>query len=159
MSVPAFVTRLRGIFEHSPWVPERVAPQRPFASRQHLLGAMCAAVEAATPAEQLALIRAHPRLGARGAVRNALTPASATEQRRAGLTDCTPEEIERLEALNSDYGNRFGFPFIVAVRGHDPPSILEAMRQRLGNTADEERRTALIQIGLIAGYRLAELVA
>ena len=116
----AFVAQLQGIFEHSPWVAERVAGLRPFATREQLHQAMCAAVDAATSAQQLALIRAHPKLGARGAVRAALTQASATEQRRAGLTDCTPEELERLEALNTAYGNKFGFPFIIAVRGHDP---------------------------------------
>lgn len=155
----AFVAQLQGIFEHSPWVAERVAGLRPFATREQLHQAMCAAVDAATSAQQLALIRAHPKLGARGAVRAALTQASATEQRRAGLTDCTPEELERLEALNTAYGNKFGFPFIIAVRGHDPTSILAAMERRLGHTAEAERQTALQQIGLIAGYRLAELIA
>jgi OHCU decarboxylase len=153
-----FIVVLGGIFEHSPWVPERVAAQRPFATRQQLLDAMRAAVEGATAAEKLALIRAHPRLGVRGVRKTALTPASAGEQRRAGLDDATPDELTRLEELNGAYLRRFGYPFILAVRGHDPISILRELELRLAAPASEEERTALMQIGLIAEFRLADLV-
>lgn len=153
-----FVALLGGIFEHSPWVAERAAPGRPFASRERLLEAMRAVVDAASEEEQMALIRAHPHLGARGRNKAALTEASASEQKRAGLDACSDEEFAELLRLNALYVDRFGFPFILAVRGHDPGSILANFRSRLGNAADVERRTALTQIGLIAGYRLADLV-
>jgi 2-oxo-4-hydroxy-4-carboxy-5-ureidoimidazoline decarboxylase len=154
-----FVRTLGGIFEHSPWVPERVAAARPFASRERLLAALRAAVDAATPAEQLALIRAHPTLGLRGRARATLTPASAREQSGAGLELCTDVEALRLEALNAAYAEKFSMPFVVAVRGHTPESIIAECERRLHNDADAERRTALGEIGSIAGFRLNDLVA
>jgi OHCU decarboxylase len=154
-----FVQSLAGIFEHSPWVPERVAAARPFGSLQSLLEAMRTAVEAATPEEQLALIRSHPKLGIRGAVRDRLTAASSREQRGAGLEVCAPDDAARLEALNAAYAEKFAMPFILAVRGHTPQSIIAACERRLLNDGLNERRTALLEIGLIAGYRLADVVS
>lgn len=158
-SMPAaeFVALLGGVFERSPWIAERAAPKRPFKSREHVLDAMLAVVEGASLDEQMALIRAHPRLGARGRKRAELTDASAREQRRAGLDACSDEEFAELLRLNASYVERFGFPFILAVREHDPRSILATLKSRFHNDADVERRAALIQIGLIASYRLAEL--
>lgn len=154
---PRFVAALDGIFEHSSWVAARTAALRPFGSRLDLLDAMRGIVQAAAPEEQLALIRAHPKLGARGR-RTVLTPASAGEQRRAGLDALSPAEFAVLDELNHGYETRFEQPFILAVRGHTPVGIIEAMRRRLANDSAAERRTALIQIGLIAGYRLADVV-
>ncbi len=154
-----FVAALAGIFEHSPWVAERVQTQRPFASRLQLLDAMRAAVHDAPLAEQLSLIRAHPKLGARGRSRGALTAASAGEQRRAGLDACSDVEFARLQELNRTYEERFSFPFILAVRGHDPASIIENIESRVHLEQAHERRTALREIGLIAEYRLADAVA
>jgi len=154
-----FVSNLDGIFEHSPWVAQRAAARRPFASRLDLLDAMRSVVEEATPAEQTALICAHPQLGSRGRNPGGLTAASAREQRRAGLQACTPEDFARLDALNAAYLDRFAMPFILAVRGHDPESIIATFTARLGNESALERRTALREIGLIAGYRLADAVA
>lgn len=152
-----FATALQGIFEHTAWVAERSAARRPFASRLQLLDAMRSVVDQASAANQLALIRAHPKLGVRiGA--SALTPASAREQRRAGLAACTAAEAAQLQQLNASYLERFGFPFILAVRGHDPASIIANLQQRLGNDGELERRTALDQIGAIAAYRLADRV-
>jgi OHCU decarboxylase len=159
-SVPAdeFVARLAGIFEHSPWVAQRVAAARPFTSRRQLLDAMRAAVDEATPEEQLTLIRAHPKLGLRGRGRAVLTESSAREQHGAGLEACTPEDSARLDALNAAYSEKFAIPFILAVRGHDPASIIAACERRLRNDWPQEQRAALREIGLIAGYRLAEVV-
>lgn len=154
-----FVAALGGIFEHSAWVAERVYPLRPFASRLQLLDAMRAAVHAAPITEQLSLIRAHPKLGARGRSRSALTPASAGEQKRAGLDACSDAEFARLQTLNDEYHEKFTFPFILAVRGHDPASIIDQLESRLGLDQAHERRTALREIGLIAEYRLADAVA
>jgi OHCU decarboxylase len=159
LPVRQFVQRLAGIFEHSPWVAQRVAAGRPFDSRQSLLEAMRTAVEQATSEEQLALIRAHPTLGLRGRVRENLTAASSSEQRGAGLEACAPDEAARLEDLNAAYVEKFAMPFILAVRGHTPQSIIAACERRLLNDGLNEQRTALREIGLIAGYRLADLVA
>jgi OHCU decarboxylase len=158
LPVEEFVALLGAVFEHSPWVAERAAEARPFRSRSALLDEMRSVVQRASAAEQLALIRAHPQLGARGRSRVQLTEASAKEQRRAGLDACTDEEFSRLMELNSAYVEKFSFPFILAVRGHTPESILGALQSRLDNDAESERHAALSQIGLIGGYRLEDIV-
>ena len=159
LSGDAFTEILGAIFEHSPWVAQRAAAARPFTSRLQLLDAMRAQVQSAPVEEQLALIRAHPQLGARGRKRLELTEASSREQRRAGLDACTDEEFSGLMRLNAAYVQKFSFPFILAVRGHDPHSILESMQSRIDNDDERERHRALTQIGLIGGYRLADVVA
>jgi len=153
-----FVAALTGIFEHSPWVAARAAARRPFDSRQQLLDAMRTVVEEASPADQLALIRAHPQLGTRGRNQPALTAASAQEQRGAGLQACTAQDFARLDALNAAYLEKFGMPFILAVRGHDPASIIANFESRLANPPAIEQQAALRQIGLIAGFRLDDAV-
>jgi len=153
-----FVDQLAGIFEHSPWVAARAAARRPFDSRQRLLDAMRGVVDDATPVEQLALIRAHPQLGTRGRGQPVLTAASTQEQRRAGLQDCTAQDFARLDALNAAYQDKFAMPFIIAVRAHDLDSIFANFVARLANDPATERQSALREIGLIAGYRLADAV-
>ena len=155
----AFTETLGAIFEHSPWVPQRAAASRPFASRLDLLDTMRTVVREAPIEDQLNLIRAHPQLGARGRRRLELTEASSREQRRAGLDACSDAEFAELMQLNAAYVQKFDFPFILAVRGHDPDSILAFMRTRLNNNLEQERHTALTQIGLIGGYRLADSVS
>lgn len=159
MSVQEFSAALGSVFEHSPWVAQRAARLRPFASREQLHQAMCDAVARADRAEQDALILAHPKLGARGRQRSQLTQASASEQSRAGLDACTDQEFAELLRLNELYLARFAFPFILAVRGHTPQSILASLTQRLGNDQDAERATALRQINCIAALRLADSIA
>lgn len=153
-----FVAVLAGVFEHSPWVPERVAARRPFGSVGALHAAMAAAVLAADETSQLALIRAHPELAGRAAVRGELTRESTSEQQGAGLSSCTPAQFERLQALNVDYGRRFGFPFILAVKGHTPATVIDALAQRIAHAPEVERHTALEQIARIARFRLEDLV-
>ena len=154
----AFVDALGGIFEHSAWVAQRTAARRPFQSRLDLLDDMRRVVNEASADEQLMLINAHPKLGARGRLRQQLTPASSTEQKRAGLDACSDAEFAQLQQINAAYLARFDFPFILAVRGHDPPSIIEQMRRRLRQERSQEIATAIDQIGLIAGYRLVDVV-
>jgi 2-oxo-4-hydroxy-4-carboxy-5-ureidoimidazoline decarboxylase len=158
MSVQEFTAGLGAIFEHSPWVAQRAAPLRPFHDYEALHQALCQQVVQASAAEQDALILAHPKLGARGRVRAGLTQASAKEQSRAGLDACTDAEFAELLQLNERYMARFAMPFILAVRGHTPESILASLRQRLDNDPAAERATALQQIYRIAGFRLNDLV-
>lgn len=153
-----FVTTLSGIFEHSPWVPERVIPLRPFFSARALLDAMCAVVGQATSDEQLTLIRSHPELAGRAAIRGELTSASEREQQGAGLTDCSPEEFARLQKLNAQYTAKFGFPFILAVRGHNRASILTTLEKRMSHPIELEHELALEQIDRIAALRLGDLL-
>jgi len=158
MSVQEFTAALGSIFEHSAWVAAGAARRRPFADREQLHRVMCEEVAAASAAEQHALIIAHPKLGARGRQGAQLTASSAHEQSRAGLDACTDEEFTELLRLNELYMARFEFPFILAVRGHTPESILAAMTQRLDNDPATERATALQQINRIAGFRLADSI-
>ncbi len=153
-----FVAALATIFEHSPWVPERVAVSRPFASGVALHQAMCDAVMQADEALQLALIRAHPELAGRAAIRGDLTSASTSEQREAGLSSCTREQYELLQSLNSAYAGRFAFPFVLAVKGYSPESVIATLQQRMTHESAVERRVALNEICRIARFRLADLV-
>lgn len=150
----AFIHDLGGIFEHSPWVPASVVDARPFASLADLHAAMCAAVWDAPVDDQLNLVCAHPELAGKAAIRGELTEASTREQQGAGLDQCSPEEFTELTQLNGEYRERFGFPFILAVRGHTRTSILAAMRARVHNTRAEELTEALAQIERIAAIRL-----
>jgi allantoate deiminase/N-carbamoyl-L-amino-acid hydrolase len=157
-STQDFVAALAPIFEHSPWVAERVAERRPFASGIALHRALCEAVLQAPEAAQLALVRAHPELAGRAAIRGDLTAASTGEQRRAGLADLTALELERLTSLNAAYSSRHGFPFVLAVRGHNPVSVIAALEERAAHETREELHVALQEIFRIARFRLADLV-
>ncbi len=149
----SFVDALGWLFEHSPWVAERAWVARPFASMESLHTAMTSAVQAAASGEQLALIRAHPDLGARAK----MTEASAGEQAGAGLDQLTPDEYKLLQTLNSAYKRKFGFPFIYAVKGAGKHDILRALEQRFASDAAAERETALQQIKRIAWFRLTSI--
>jgi N-carbamoyl-L-amino-acid hydrolase len=159
LSSEEFVAQLTGIFEHSPWVPRRAQVRGPFESRLALLDVMRSVVQEASGEEQLTLINAHPKLGARGRTRAQLTAASSREQKRAGLDACSDQQYTHLQQINAAYFDKFGFPFILAVRGHDPPSIIAQLERRCRHDRAWELRTALNEIGLIAGYRLAESVS
>ncbi|HXH01933.1 MAG TPA: 2-oxo-4-hydroxy-4-carboxy-5-ureidoimidazoline decarboxylase [Candidatus Competibacteraceae bacterium] len=155
----AFVEQFGSVFEHSPWVAERAWAARPFASREALHRAMLEAMHAAPCAEQLALIHAHPDLVGRAAARRHLTAESQREQAGAGLDSCTDAEMAALERYNAAYKEKFGFPFIIAVRASHKQAILTALAQRLENDRATEFQRALEEIGKIAGFRLGDLVA
>lgn len=153
VSCAEFVSRLDGIYEHSPWVAERAFASIPFASVDALHAAMQRAMLDATREQQLALIRAHPELlGKLDAAQ--LTESSRAEQAGAGLDRCTAAQKARMQALNQAYRAKFGFPFIVAVKGLDWAGIIERIDKRLGNTPEAELATALDEIGRIARFRL-----
>lgn len=149
-----FAQALGWVWEGSPWVAERAWERRPFASRAELHRAMCEVVRAADRKAQLELIRAHPDLGSR----LPLSPASAGEQASAGLDRLGEAERAELMELNRRYRERFGFPFIMAVRGQAPEAILAALRQRLGRDPEAELEQALAEIEKIARFRLEDAV-
>ena len=159
MPAAEFTQRLGAIFEHSPWVAERAAARRPFASVAQLHEAMADAVRAATEEERVTLIRAHPELAGKAAVRGELTDESTREQKGAGLDQCSTEEFDRMQDLNRRYNEKFGFPFVIAVKGHDRHSILRAFAQRLENARDVEAAECIEQIIRIGGFRLADTVS
>lgn len=160
-SIPldAFVAALSGIFEHSPWVAELAARERPFASIDALHRTMSGIVERAGDDRQLALINAHPELAGKAAVRGELTAESTREQSGAGLAQCSQQEFDRLQALNDAYRAKFGFPFILAVRGYDRHGIIANFEARLNNSRADELRASLDQIYRIARFRLDDLLA
>ncbi len=152
-----FVAVLGDTFENSPWVAGKAYAERPFSSLDELHRAMCEVVAAADPDAQLALIRAHPDLAGKAALAGELTAASSSEQAGAGLGDLTAAEYARFHALNDAYRARFGFPFVLAVKGHTKTSILAAFETRLTHDPDAERGAALAEIYRIARFRLDAL--
>ncbi|MDE1184093.1 2-oxo-4-hydroxy-4-carboxy-5-ureidoimidazoline decarboxylase [Paraburkholderia sp.] len=158
ISTDAFVAALSGIFEHSPWVAEIAAAQRPYADIDTLDRTMSQAVETAGEARQLALINAHPELAGKAAVRGELTEESTREQSGAGLDQCTQQEFDTLVRLNDAYRVKFGFPFILAVRGYDRHGIIANFEARVNNSRADELRTSLDQIYRIARFRLDDLI-
>ena len=158
ISADAFVAALSGIFEHSPWVAEVAARERPFASIDELHRRMSQIVETSGEDKQLALINAHPELAGKAAVRGELTAESTREQSGAGLNQCTQEEFDKLQALNRAYREKFGFPFILAVRGYDRHGIIANFESRVNNNRADEMRASLTQIYRIARFRLDELI-
>ncbi|MBB5465925.1 2-oxo-4-hydroxy-4-carboxy-5-ureidoimidazoline decarboxylase [Paraburkholderia sp. CI2] len=158
ISTDAFVAALSGVFEHSPWVAEVAARERPFASIDELHRRMSQIVETSGEGEQLALINAHPELAGKAAVRGELTAESTREQSGAGLAQCTQEEFDKLHALNQAYREKFGFPFILAVRGYDRHGIIANFESRMNNSRADELRASLDQIYRIARLRLDDLI-
>ena len=150
---------LAGVYEHSPWIADAALAQRPFKSLAHLKQAMADAVRQADRAAQLALIRAHPQLTGQLADTAALTAESANEQAKAGLRACSPEELAALQRLNAEYLAKFGWPFIVAVRGPrgtglTRQQIIGTFARRLEGHADFELAECLRNIHRIAEIRL-----
>jgi N-carbamoyl-L-amino-acid hydrolase len=140
---PAFADTLRGIYEHSPWIPRRAAHKRPFATVAALKLALQAALASATEDEQLRLIRGHPELAGKAASAGQLTQESANEQARSGLNECSADEYAALHKLNADYKLKFGFPFILAVKGPTGEglarqAIIETLAPRLNNQRADE---------------------
>jgi 2-oxo-4-hydroxy-4-carboxy-5-ureidoimidazoline decarboxylase len=153
-----FVAILGDIFEHSPWVAQRVLAQRPFADIESLHAAMAHVVDTATDEEKLGLLRAHPELAGREAQQGALTAASAGEQERAGLNALTRAEMERITELNAAYRAQHGFPFIVCVGQHTKASLMRNFEQRASSTTQVEMTIALEQVAAIARLRLDPLI-
>ncbi len=150
---------LAGLHEHSPWIAERALAERPFRSLSHLKHCMVQVLQAAGRHAQLALIRAHPELAGKAMVDDSLTTESTSEQGKAGLTNCTPDELERIGQLNAAYEAKFEFPFILAVRGPrglglSKPEILATFERRLLNHPNFELQECLRNIHRIVELRL-----
>jgi len=157
----AFVDALEGVYEHSSWIAGAAAAGRPYATLAALRQGLIDAVRQADRGSQLGLLRAHPELAGKAMVAGALTLESTSEQSRAGLTHCSPEEFERLQQLNRAYNERFGFPFILAVRGPHGRAltrseIIATFERRVAHAVDHEFEEALRNVHRIAEVRLAE---
>jgi 2-oxo-4-hydroxy-4-carboxy-5-ureidoimidazoline decarboxylase len=147
-----FMALMDGIFEHSPWIAEKAEGLKPFSSLSSLHREMVNIVESSSLEQKLALIQAHPNLGERVV----MTTDSISEQTGAGLRDLTPEEVEKFILMNQQYMDKFGFPFIMVVRGKNKHQIYKAMQVRINHTQNIEFENALKEIYQIAWLRLKE---
>ena len=158
MDHASFILHFGSIYEHSAWVAHGAWGRRPFESVDTLHAAMDSVMFAAPTAKQMELIRAHPELAGRLARLGQLTEASRSEQNQAGLDSLNENQIAKMNQLNAEYRNKFGFPFIICARLNDADSIVRTMRARLDNNPETEFQTALAEISKIARLRLGDLV-
>ena len=150
---------LDGIYEHSPWIAQQAAGKRPFATLAHLKCAMAQVVDASTQDQKIALLRAHPELAGKAMVDGTLTAESTNEQGKAGLSHCTRQEWDKLQQLNRDYNEKFGFPFILAVRGPRGTGlargeIIATFERRVLNPVGFELAECLRNVHRIAELRI-----
>lgn len=160
LSRDAFVSAFADIYEHSPWVAEKAYDLGLDASVDQIDGLhqrMSDILLSASHDAQLALINAHPDLAGKAAVRGELTEASTSEQAGAGIHECTAEEFSRFTELNDAYKAKFGFPFIMAVKGSNRHQILAAFEERIHNSPEAEFSRALAEINKIALFRLQQM--
>jgi 2-oxo-4-hydroxy-4-carboxy-5-ureidoimidazoline decarboxylase len=150
-----FVAVLGEIFEGTPAIARQAWDQRPFTNVESLHQCMVEMMNRMTVDEQMVLIRSHPELSSKAR----MAEASVKEQAGVGLDQLTQEEYQQFQDLNQAYQERFGFPFIVAVKNHTKASILEAFQTRLRNSVEAERRQALAEIVQIARFRLDEMLS
>lgn len=156
-----FVTRFGGVFEHSPYIAERAVDAGLIEEPLRAAGihaAMVSIYRDATAAERLAVLRAHPDLAGKLAIAGKITAESRQEQAGAGLDRLDPEEHARFSELNKAYVSKFGFPFIIAVKGLSKDDILEAFEMRINNDRDTEFATASAQVEKIALLRLKTML-
>ena len=158
MIVDDLVALYGGIYEHSPWVAEEAVQfVDDDTDSAGLATVMAECVDNASKDRRLALIRAHPDLAGKASIAGELTAESTAEQASAGLDQCTPDEYERFQSLNGAYKDKFGFPFVMAVRDSSRAEILDAFERRLENDYDEEFETAIAEIHKIAKLRIAAM--
>ena len=161
MSEEVFVERFGGIFEHSPWVAQRAWADELSPAHDTALGlaaALAFQFRAASAEERLGVLVAHPDLAGKLAQARRLTASSTEEQASAGLDALTDEERTRFTGLNDAYVEKFGFPFIIAVRDNTKASILAAFEKRIANDHDTEFATACKQVERIGFLRLKALL-
>jgi beta-ureidopropionase / N-carbamoyl-L-amino-acid hydrolase len=162
-SAPDALALLDGLYEHSPWIAERALKARPFKSLAHMKAELTQVVNAASKSEQLGLLRSHPELAGKAMQDASLTAESASEQSTVGLTNCSPEELATLKQLNNAYSEKFGFPFMLAVRGTkgdakghglSKKQIIDTFKRRLLNHPSFELREALRNVHRVVELRL-----
>ncbi len=156
-----FLTACGGVFEHSPWIAEQAWDSGRIGDPLEIEGvhaAMCEKFRDASADQRLAVLRAHPDLAGKLAIAGELTQDSRNEQAGAGLDRLTPDEHAEFTRLNTEYTGKFGFPFIIAVKGLDKTDILDAFRRRIHNSSEAEFRTACEQVEKIARLRLQTII-
>jgi OHCU decarboxylase len=155
-----FLETFGSVFEQSPWIAENVWNDGLDARHDTAAGmheVMCNEIRQAGMEQKLELLRAHPELAC-AISREGLSKASRGEQRRSGLEQCTEEEFAEFKRLNAAYREKFGFPFILAIKGFQRKQILEIFRNRLQHSPEEEFQAALAQVMKIGLFRLQEIM-
>ena len=156
LSRSEFVEIFANIFEKTKWIAEKLYNQKPFDNFKDLSSKMLGIFETAGKETQLKILEAHPDLADKVTV-NLLTSNSWSEQSNAGLDQCSEEEFNEFKNLNKSYRQKYGFPFVIAVKGKNKIEILSEFRKRILNSVDEEFNEAIIQVGKIANLRLNEI--
>ena len=156
LSRSEFVEIFANIFEKTKWIAEKLYNQKPFDNFRDLSSKMLGIFETAGKETQLKILEAHPDLADKVTV-NLLTSNSRSEQSNAGLDQCSEEEFNEFKNLNKSYRQKYGFPFVIAVKGKNKIEILSEFRKRILNSVDEEFNEAIIQVGKIANLRLNEI--
>ena len=156
LSRSEFVEIFANIFEKTKWIAEKLYNQKPFDDFKDLCSKMLGIFETAGKETQLKILGAHPDLADKVTV-NLLTSNSRSEQSNAGLDQCSEEEFNEFKNLNKSYNQKYGFPFIIAVKGKNKIEILREFKKRILNNVDDEFNEAIIQVGKIANLRLNEI--
>ena len=149
-----FLSIFGNVFEKSKWISEKVFDEKPFKNLESFISKIIGIYENSDNKTILEILNLHPEL----AVEEELTDDSKTEQNKANLKECTPEEFNEFKKLNIEYKKKFNFPFIIAVKGKNKNEILNYFRERIKNSLDEEFLEAKIQVKKIATFRLEEIV-
>ena len=148
-----FISLFGVIFEKTQWIAEKLLEQKPFKNKEDLINKMFRIYESTQKSEVLVILKSHPKL----AIEKNLTKYSSEEQSQANLKNCTEEEYNEFKRLNNEYEKKFGFPFIIAVKGKNKIEILNNFRQRINNDIELEFSEAKSQVRKIAHFRLDEL--
>ena len=161
MSFEDFIELFGGVYEHSPWIAEQAFKDGLSGKDDqpvNLATRMAGIVDSSSQSEKLKLLKAHPELAGKLAIKDQLTTDSKKEQGGAGLDACSKEEFEAFQHLNSQYSEKFGFPFIIAVKGLNRSKILETFRNRINNRKEDEFHQALSEVHKIARLRILDLM-
>ena len=149
-----FLSTFGNVFERTEWIAEKCYDSKPYNNVQELVNKMMEVFENSIKEKHLEILNSHPDL----AVKKKLTKESENEQANANLNQCTNEEFEEFNKLNEKYKKKFGFPFIIAVKGKNKNEILNSFRQRITNNINSEFEEAKKQVKKIANFRLSEII-
>ena len=149
-----FLSTFGNVFERTEWIAEKCYDSKPYNNVQELVNKMMEVFENSIKEKHLEILNSHPDL----AVKKKLTKESENEQANANLNQCTNEEYEEFNKLNEKYKKKFGFPFIIAVKGKNKNEILNSFRQRITNNINSEFEEAKKQVKKIASFRLSEII-
>ena len=149
-----FLSTFGNVFERTEWIAEKCYDSKPYNNVQELVNKMMEVFENSIKEKHLEILNSHPDL----AVKKKLTKESENEQANANLNQCTNEEFEEFNKLNEKYKKKFGFPFIIAVKGKNKNEILNSFRQRITNNINSEFEEAKKQVKKIASFRLSEII-